>query len=316
MHPAISVIFFTTSSGIGYGLAAMLGLMVAVGELPADAGFQVTALILAYGFVTAGLLSSTAHLGHPERAWRALSQWRTSWLSREGVSAIVSFAPAGLLGLTWIATGSPRGAFIGLFAILMVAMALITIYCTAMIYASLATIHQWHNGWVVPNYFLLALLTGTFWLNALLHLWRYPGMMLPGIAGALAIAAVIAKLGYWRFIDTTSSASTAESATGLGAFGKVRLFEAPHTEQNYLMREMGFRVARKHVAKLRVVAFFLSFVVPAALIGGAVLSSGIAGTALAGLAAVCSSAGVLVERWLFFAEAKHTVTLYYGASKV
>ena len=29
--------------------------------------------------------------------------------------------------------------------------------------------------------------------------------------------------------------------------------------------------------------------------------------------ALAASAGVLVERWLFFAEARHTVMLYYGA---
>ena len=28
-------------------------------------------------------------------------------------------------------------------------------------------------------------------------------------------------------------------------------------------------------------------------------------------AAVCAIAGAFVERWLFFAEAKHLVTLYY-----
>jgi len=34
------------------------------------------------------------------------------------------------------------------------------------------------------------------------------------------------------------------------------------------------------------------------------------------LAALAAMAGVLVERWLFFAEARHTVTLYYGATEV
>ena len=33
---------------------------------------------------------------------------------------------------------------------------------------------------------------------------------------------------------------------------------------------------------------------------------------LAVLAAASALLGVLIERWLFFAEARHTVTLYYG----
>ena len=56
-------------------------------------------MIIALVLITAGLLSSTAHLGRPERAWRAFSQWRTSWLSREGVAAVFTYVPAGLFAL-------------------------------------------------------------------------------------------------------------------------------------------------------------------------------------------------------------------------
>lgn len=73
MHPALSVIFFTTASGIGYGLLALLGVLVGLGSLPSERGFAILALLLALGFVTAGLLFSTFHLGHPERTWRAIS---------------------------------------------------------------------------------------------------------------------------------------------------------------------------------------------------------------------------------------------------
>ena len=99
MHPALSIIFFTTASGAGYGLLVLLGLGGAFGWLPAERGFGLVGMGLSLGLITAGLLSSTFHLGHPERAWRALSQWRSSWLSREGVMAIATYAPAGLLGL-------------------------------------------------------------------------------------------------------------------------------------------------------------------------------------------------------------------------
>src|SRR6266702_1302037 len=77
--------FFTTSSGVGYGLLAWIGLLAPIGALPLTRQFGAVSLLLALGCITAGLLSSTLHLGHPERAWRAISQWRSSWLSREGV---------------------------------------------------------------------------------------------------------------------------------------------------------------------------------------------------------------------------------------
>src|SRR3712207_4420362 len=108
MHPALSVIVFTTSSGMGYGLLTLLGLGGAFGLLPAAPGFGIAAFALALGLVTAGLLSSLLHLGRPERAWRALSQWRSSWLSREGVLALATFVPAGRF---WVRSVPPdRGA--------------------------------------------------------------------------------------------------------------------------------------------------------------------------------------------------------------
>ncbi len=109
-----------------------------------------------------------------------------------------------------------------------------------------------------------------------------------------------------------SGASTAESATGLGFLGKVRLLEAPHTSENYLLKEMGFRIARKHAQKLRVIAICLGFVLPLVLAIVASAATGAIAPICWTLAAAVAMIGVLVERWLFFAEAKHTVMLYYG----
>ncbi len=105
MHPAYSVIFFTTASGAGYGLLIWIGLVQLFAGLPEHQGFRWAAFIFAFGLVTAGLLASTAHLGRPERAWRAFSQWQTSWLSREGVAAVFTYVPAGLLAI-WALFGA------------------------------------------------------------------------------------------------------------------------------------------------------------------------------------------------------------------
>src|SRR5690349_6921699 len=99
MNPAPSIVFFTTASGAGYGLLFWLGLLRSLGLVPGGQGFGLTALVLALVLITAGLLSSTAYLGNPQRAWRAVSQWRTSWLSREGVAALATYVPAGVFGL-------------------------------------------------------------------------------------------------------------------------------------------------------------------------------------------------------------------------
>ena len=313
MHPAISVIFFTTASGAGYGLLALLGIAVPAGLLPAERWLGVAGLGLALALVSAGLLSSTFHLGHPERAWRAISQWRSSWLSREGVMALATYLPAGLFAIGWVFLGTAGGIW-ALFGLLSAAGAAATVTCTAMIYRSLKPIRHWHNGWVVPVYLAFAAMTGALWLGALVRLFGPGAAWVDGFA-LLAIGAAWAlKAGYWRHVDASESASTPETATGLGAFGTVRLLDPPHSQDNDLMREMGFRIARKHAAKLRRLALFFGAAVPAARTLALLFALTGWPAALAALAAaLAASAGTLIERWLFFAEARHTVTLYYGA---
>jgi len=315
MHPTFSIVFFTTASGAGFALLALVGLGVPLGLLPANPWFGVAVLATAIVLATGGLVSSVFHLGRPERAWRALSQWRSSWLSREGVMAMLTFIPTAIFGIGWVFFGA-IGGVIGLCGVLAAASALGTIYCTGMIYASLKPIHQWHNRWVVPNYLALALMSGFLVLDFLVRLWT-PG---PSGVGLLTLIVVLtawwAKEQYWRFIDTTSARSTTATATLLGSRGKVRMLEPPHTEENYLLKEMGFRIARKHQARLRRVARLTGFAAPFLLSLLALVIGGHIGGIAAGIALVSAALGLVVERWLFFAEAKHTVTLYYGADAV
>lgn len=312
MHPAYSIILFTVASGTGYGLLALMGVLGALGVLPADRWFGGVGLGLALGAITLGLLASTLHLGHPERSWRAFSQVRSSWLSREGVLAVLTYLPALAFAYGWVWLGRTDGAT-AIAGIIAAIGAALTVACTAMIYASLKPIHQWRNRWVPLNYLALAAMSGGLWLNALAHGFGFAGPGMTAMNLGLLSLALILKGAYWRFIDRTAGKATPESATGLGAIGTVRLLEAPHTEANYLMREMGFVVARKHAKRLRGITVFAGFVVPAILVLAALALPGWAATAAAILAALLGAVGILIERWLFFAEARHTVTLYYGA---
>jgi sulfite dehydrogenase (quinone) subunit SoeC len=315
MHPALSIVFFTSASGAGFALLLLLGLGAPLGLVPPSASFGFAALALAVLLAGAGLASSAFHLGRPERAWRAFSQWRSSWLSREGVFSVLTFLPAAVFGIGWVFFGT-TGGLVGLCGILAAALATVTIYCTGMIYASLRPIHQWHNHWVVPNYFALGLMSALLVLNFLVRLWQPRA---PGVAVLAVILVAVAwrlKEWYWRSIDTTSAPSTVASATLLGSRGKVRMLEPPHTEENYLLKEMGFAIARKHRARLRGIVRLAGFALPAILTLFALFVGGVFGVIAAGLAAVSAALGIVVERWLFFAEAKHTVTLYYGAEAV
>lgn len=310
MHPAFSIIFFTTASGAGYGLLVLLAWGALVGHLGSQMGFGIAAFITALGLVGAGLLSSLGHLGHPERAWRALTQWRSSWLSREGVMAILTFLPALVFAWSWVVAGEVSKPA----AALTIVGAVVTTICTAMIYASLKPIRAWRNAWTVPVYLVLGFYSGALLTALLLHVYGLRG---PFITFLIAVAGLIAtalKVGYWWFLDGGRAASTAETATGLGAIGKVRMLDPPHTESNYLLKEMGYRVARKHARKLRLLTLLLGFGLPILLSFLAVQGSDTVAVACSLLAVVSGGIGIVVERWLFFAEAKHTVMLYYGAS--
>jgi len=312
MNPAFSVILLTTASGAGYGMLFWLGVLDAGGLMPAARWFGVVAVLIALALATAGLLASTLHLGHPERAWRAVSQWRTSWLSREGVVSLVTYIPALGFAAAW-GLGGPRPAVAVVLGLLAALCAILTIVCQAMIYASLKPIRQWHNPFVLPNFVLLALFSGAACLAATATFWEVrSGRIVAGLGVVFCIAAAVAKIGYWRVIDRAAPVATIESATGLGTIGPVRELEAPHTEENYLLREMGYAIARKHGERLRGVALATGFALPAILLVVGLALGNPDALVLFPLAAIAGLLGVYVERWLFFAQATHTVTLYYG----
>jgi len=312
MHPAYSVILFTTASGAGYGLLALLGLTGASHGAASSFVFGATSMLLALGLITAGLLSSTFHLGHPERAWRAFSQWRTSWLSREGVAAVITYVPACLFGLAWVFGGNDT--LIAILGYLTAIMAMVTVFTTAMIYASLPTIRQWRHWAVVPGYIVLAIATGAVLLYALATLFGRSGIPALGvITMAGLLLAIIVKLAYWAGLSRMKPKYTMGDATGLG--GTVRQWEVPHTSENFVQREMGFKVARKHALKLRGICIGL-LALALVMVWAGFSFGGAAAPVLAVAAAVLAGIAVVMERWLFFAEAKHVVTLFYGEQAV
>ena len=309
MHPALSVIFFTTASGAGYGLLALLGISAAAGLLPPDLALGLVGLGLALALISAGLLASTAHLGHPERAWRAFSQWRSSWLSREGVASVLTYVPATALAVGWVILGQLDG-WVAAAGVLAALGAAVTVAMSGMIYASIKPVAQWHTPFTLPGYLIFAVMTGFTLFNGLLQ-----GFEL-GTKWVIVLTVLAAALG-WGFKrsawshDAVKDRPTLGSATGLGG-GEVRSIQWPHTARNYLLKEMGYRIARKHSYRLRIIMQGLAFVGPIILLLLALAFSGWPAIVTSLLAIPVQLTGMLLERWLFFAEATHTVTLYYG----
>lgn len=308
MRPSASVLLLTTLTGFGYGLLAWMGAGAALQFLPVSRPLALGGIALALALASAGLVASTFHLGRPERAWRAFSQWRSSWLSREGVVSVLTYPIAIAFAVAiYRDPHSVAAQVLGAASLLASAG---TVFCTAMIYASLKPIRQWHNPHTAPGYLIHAAFSGAI----LLALVSAAVLGAPGeVAAAAAVSAALAlaaKAFYWRHIDRESPLATLAHAIGLPRGTEVKPLDAPHFTENYILREMGFAVARRHAARLRRLALALAFAVPAALSLLAALR--VMPLTLMAVAVACALLGLLTERWLFFAEATHVSALYYG----
>ena len=309
MHPAFSVIFFTVSSGAGYGLFMLIALANALGLVKMDASTVIVGGILALVLITAGLLSSTLHLANPKNAWRAVMRFKTSWLSREGVFAIV-FYPVALLYLLGVYITQNQGnALVTFLGITVVVLALATVFSTGMIYGCLKTIRQWNTALTPANYILLGLASGSVLLSFLLAAAGASAAPMAGVAAGLLLIAAITKAIYYFWVKQVTG-PTINTATGFTR-AKVRLFDTGNTAGTFLTDEFGYQADATFLRNLKGAVFGLAFIVPLFLM--LLMANGHLGWMGALLAVLSVLAGLGVERWLFFAEARHVVRLYHGA---
>ncbi len=265
----------------------------------------------------AGLASSTLHLANPRNAWRAFARFRTSWLSREAVFSL-ALTPAAVVFITLLAMnveGIPRR----MFAVLTIVLAWIVLVCTAMIYASLKPIRQWHTRWTPVVYFVLGHWSGALILLAVARFDASNSVRLAHLCVALALLAVMVKWGYWRASRRSNPASTLEDAIGVAqgvrppmAAGptsvmQARLLDAGHGGRTFLTDEFVFRLARQRRLLLLAVFWLAGIAAPLVWVIGAWWQ-----TPIVVGACLFNLVGLLAERTLFFADARHTVRLYHG----
>jgi sulfite dehydrogenase (quinone) subunit SoeC len=304
MKPALSVIFFTVFSGAGLGLTIWTLIASTIQQhIRMDATTFYKALAIALLLTVAGLCSSTLHLANRKNAVYALSRWRTSWLSREGLLAIAFFP---LIAAHLFVVHSAIGAVAPVTLVAVIACALAILYCTGMIYACLKTIPRW-NTWLTPaKYLMFGLMSGAVLFTAALSLRPVEVGPLgkPMMALLFLLIGLVLYLAY--LLKHPRNEHTIESALGIKA-GRVRMLDVGHSHGTFLTHEFGFQVARERARLLRWLAIIWAFAIPFVLL---------AFTQWYWVAAVFCLAGLLVERWLFFAEAEHVVRLYHGQSRV
>lgn len=304
MNPAFSVVVFTIIAGAAQGLVVALALFSLLFGGSFKTSFLSTALIVAEVMLLMGLVASFGHLGRPERAWRAVLMWRTSWLSRE---VIVMPFFMGIVALWWLAL--KMGVSTPWLPVAALVLACLLWYCTAMIYACLRFIQEWAQPLTLVNFTLIGLSSGWMLASALAALAGETGMLRwtgPGALG-LTLAAWITRMLALRHNATLTHKSTLQSATGI---------KTPHLVQKSMGMSVGSFNTReffhgktllllKHV---KLAFILLGFAVPALLAMWGLAGGGSAAWVLAVL---LQPPGLLAERWFFFAQAKHPQNLYY-----
>lgn len=311
MHPAFSVIFFTVASGAGFGLFSLLFI---ADTFKLGGGFERDQLVagglIAMGLVVFGLLSSTFHLANPKNAWRAFSRFRTSWLSREGVFAVL-FMPLALVYLGSIMFDAPAWLR-ETSGFLTAVLAWITVFSTGMIYACLKTIRQWNTPLVPANYLALGYASGSLLLllgAVIAGLDATPYIAMSALI--VSIAAVL-KAIYYFWIRSPGLSPTINTATGLTR-AKLKLLDTGHTHGTFLTQEFGYQLARRKAGLIKTLVFVVGFGVPGLMLVWVFNEQG--GPFAAIVAALGGLIGAAMERWLFFAEARHVVNLYHGAQR-
>ena len=317
MHPAFSVIFFTVTSGAGYGLIALLCLLnfLYFGMLLDKSTFFICATVGSALF-TMGLISSTFHLANPKNAWRAFMRFRTSWLAREGILAILFYPILFLyLFLVYIDFQIENFMFMQAYSFFIFLMSVLIIHCTGMIYACLKTIPQWNTFWTPINYITIGISLGSLILFFILDFNNYKVDPYKYYLLAAIAFSFFTKISY--YISIRGSRHNIGQATNAAIKLKstnVRLLDVGHTGGTFLTDEFGYKVAEKKLFRVKTFSIISGFLAPFTLIY--IHSFVFESMLLCILAISLAFFGMVAERWLFFAQAKHVVNLYHGSQNV
>ncbi len=321
MHPAFSVIFLTTLIGAAQGLFLALfsgQIYMELNLLPAvDTSFFGIGSVVALLLLGGGLLASFFHLGHPERAWRAASKWRTSWLSREVIALPIMMAVAFVYAVMHLggfdsvaytagANNFSYSLFVGAFGVI----AAFALYiCTAMIYACIKFLQEWSSPLTVINYILLGMASGFTLATALSSYYEATEMtkffgvwaIILTVAGFVSRAASLIRNARIKY------KSTVETAIGI-RHNKIVQKSQGAMGGSYNTREYFHGASAIALKSIKWVFMMLVFPLPVLLISAAI---GEVNSQVLVAAFIIQYIGLLAERWFFFAQANHPQNIYY-----
>jgi anaerobic dimethyl sulfoxide reductase subunit B len=260
------------------------------------AGPQADALLatpfLAVGpLMLAAMLASLLHLGKPLRAWRAVANVRTSWLSREIASSLAFVLGwAAYIGMSAAGWASPGGrlAVGGVAALAAVGQ----VYSMARIYR-LRTVPAWDSPFTTATFLLTALSLGT-------------------LAAALLLSAAAAATGqYTPLLRSAVIALLIAAVAGLVADLLLELYRRGARSPESGGGGGRMRAALRQAAGWPALFRIAGIVLPVALVAGTLASGASSGSTVlppawlpagAALALAVAAASAVSARSAFYAR--------------
>ena len=323
MNPAFSVIFLTTLIGMGQGLFLAIYTQQVYSVLDVIQKIE-TSTDMFFGIASAvsllllvlGLIASIFHLGRPERAWRAASQWRTSWLSREVIILPIVMGLIFLYGLIYIMQWDLTIMNIGSISInlslvigALATLAVFSLYiATGMIYACLKFLQEWHSPLTVINYILLGSASG-FTLATLIAAYKQPELLsfFADWSIVLTVLAFIFRSASLMRNKRLRPKSTVQTAIGI-RHNEIKQKSMGFMGGSVNTRDFFHGKSRFFIRSVKTIFVIMVFIIPLSLLS---ISLFHVSTLLLGIAMASMYIGLLAERWFFFAEGNHPQNIFY-----
>jgi DMSO reductase anchor subunit len=307
MNPALSVIFLTTLIGAGQGLFIAI-----VSGQPYQSfgtgGFGFIGSVVSLGLLILGLLASFFHLGRPERAWRAATKWKTSWLSREVIVLPLAMLIVFIYGLLHWQNDWSESRGIDTIGWLGIVVMLALYICTGMIYACVKFLQEWSTPWTLVNFTLLGTASGFVLASALSVTLQVPqsGSFLRWALVLTTVGMATRLFSFYRN-SRTKPKSNIQSAIGI-KHRHITQRSMGHTGGSFNTRAFFHHCSNALIRNIRLVVIVMVFIVPILLL---LLYRYQPDQEMLWAAFGIQFAGLLAERWLFFAQADHPQNLYY-----
>ena len=292
-------IVFTTLVSAGLGIVIWSVFFAFFEVIPPDRWFALNTFVFAYLLIIIGSLFVMSNSQNRRIFILKFRRWKTSWVMRQALCVLCGCITGLLFFFGWIAFAKYGGfwLFLGGLTSFFFIGALIGM---AMNFVVHRTVLAWSNPHTIRIFVSMGLWTGIVWLNMFAQVFNFHTPIIGIVLIIIGVATLIFKRKYWVFVDTYQKRFLQNNNLSKGENNsRSRLVEY------YVYPDLTKNSDRLKIEMLRRRAFLLYFLLPFCAATMPVELTTWVSVSASIIGAVSVVTGVAIERWLFFAEAKH-----------